>query len=56
MAVDPLAQLSAKSAPDLRLPWDTYAVYLHKTEPTRRLQAMASLPVAEEAVASAAAG
>jgi uncharacterized damage-inducible protein DinB len=51
-----MRQLSAKSAPGLRLPWDTYAVYLHKAEPLRRLQSVALLTAPEEAVASAAAG
>lgn len=39
-----LTQLSAGLAPGLRLPWDTYAVHLHRTQPSRRLQAAA--PVA----------
>lgn len=33
-----LAQLAAGPAPGLRLPWDTYAVHLHRTQPSRRLQ------------------
>jgi uncharacterized damage-inducible protein DinB len=34
-----LTQLSARAVPGLRLPWDTYAVHLHRTEPARRREA-----------------
>nr|WKF61871.1 hypothetical protein HUO10_006403 [Paraburkholderia busanensis] len=32
-----LQQVAASSSPGLKLPWDTYAVHLHRTEPSRRL-------------------
>jgi uncharacterized damage-inducible protein DinB len=50
-----MAQLSARSMPGLTLPWDTYAVHLHETEPSRRLQAMASFSPAGATVAAAVA-
>lgn len=34
-----LAQVKAGSAAGFELPWDTYAVHLHRLEPSRRLQA-----------------
>lgn len=37
-----LAQLAAGPAPGLKLPWDTYAVHLHRTQPSRRLQGAAA--------------
>jgi uncharacterized damage-inducible protein DinB len=33
-----MIQAAAHSGQDIRLPWDTYAVHLHRTEPERRLQ------------------
>ncbi|WP_254608585.1 DinB family protein [Burkholderia lata] len=33
-----MIQAAARSGQDIRLPWDTYAVHLHRTEPARRLQ------------------
>nr|WP_249174934.1 DinB family protein [Burkholderia ambifaria] len=33
-----MIQAAALSAQDIELPWDTYAVHLHRTEPERRLQ------------------
>ncbi|WP_244109786.1 DinB family protein [Burkholderia ambifaria] len=33
-----MLQAAALSAQDIELPWDTYAVHLHRTEPERRLQ------------------
>ncbi|WP_343715935.1 DinB family protein [Inquilinus sp.] len=36
-----LTRLAAGPAPGLRLPWDTYAVHLHSTEPARRRRASA---------------
>lgn len=33
-----LKQAAARSGQDIALPWDTYAVHLHRTEPERRLQ------------------
>jgi len=33
-----LKQVSAVAGPEFKLPWDTYAVHLHRTEPARRLQ------------------
>ncbi|WP_342705761.1 DinB family protein [Burkholderia arboris] len=33
-----MIQAAARSAQDIRLPWDTYAVHLHRTEPGRRLE------------------
>ena len=33
-----MRQVSASAGPDFQLPWDTYAVHLHRTEPARRLQ------------------
>ena len=33
-----MVQAAALSAQDIELPWDTYAVHLHRTEPERRLQ------------------
>ncbi|WP_175869880.1 DinB family protein [Burkholderia sp. BCC0397] len=33
-----MIQAAARSAQDIELPWDTYAVHLHRTEPERRLQ------------------
>lgn len=33
-----MIQAAARSAHDIKLPWDTYAVHLHRTEPERRLQ------------------
>lgn len=35
-----LKQVAATSDQALQLPWDTYAVHLHHTEPARRLQQM----------------
>lgn len=32
-----IIQASARTGREIVLPWDTYAVYLHRTEPTRRL-------------------
>lgn len=33
-----MVQAAAKSGQGMKLPWDTYAVHLHRTEPERRLQ------------------
>lgn len=33
-----MRQVAASAGPDFQLPWDTYAVHLHRTEPARRLQ------------------
>jgi uncharacterized damage-inducible protein DinB len=33
-----LKQVAESSGPGIKLPWDTYAVHLHRTEPERRLQ------------------
>ncbi|MBV8658439.1 MAG: DinB family protein [Burkholderiales bacterium] len=33
-----LKQAAARSAKEMKMPWDTYAVHLHRTEPERRLQ------------------
>jgi uncharacterized damage-inducible protein DinB len=33
-----LKEVAASSGPNMKLPWDTYAVHLHRTEPERRLQ------------------
>ncbi|MCA8107034.1 MULTISPECIES: DinB family protein [Burkholderia] len=33
-----MIQAAALSAQHIELPWDTYAVHLHRTEPDRRLQ------------------
>lgn len=40
-----LRQVAASTEPSLPLPWDTYAVHLHRTEPARRLQG-AEVPAA----------
>lgn len=39
-----LTQVSNGSEPGIQLPWDTYAVHLHRTEPSRRLHDQALLP------------
>ncbi|SIN92413.1 DinB family protein [Paraburkholderia phenazinium] len=40
-----LKQVSSASEQSIQLPWDTYAVHLHRSEPSRRLQGQAaSLP------------
>ncbi|SDH24318.1 DinB family protein [Paraburkholderia phenazinium] len=36
-----LVQISKSSEQGIKLPWDTYAVHLHRTEPTRRLRGAA---------------
>lgn len=33
-----MIQAAARAGQDIKLPWDTYAVHLHRTEPARRLQ------------------
>jgi len=33
-----MIQASTRSGQDIALPWDTYAVYLHRSEPVRRRQ------------------
>ncbi|WP_282507681.1 DinB family protein [Burkholderia cepacia] len=33
-----MIQAAARSGQDIKLPWDTYAVHLHRTEPACRLQ------------------
>jgi uncharacterized damage-inducible protein DinB len=33
-----MIQAAARSGQNIRLPWDTYAVHLHRTEPARRRQ------------------
>ncbi|MCV9914986.1 DinB family protein [Burkholderia pseudomallei] len=33
-----MIQAAARSGQGMKLPWDTYAVHLHRTEPARRLQ------------------
>lgn len=39
-----LVQVSNGSEQGIKLPWDTYAVHLHRTEPSRRLRGLAALP------------
>ena len=36
-----LKQAAARDGEGIELPWDTYAVHLHRTEPSRRLQGKA---------------
>lgn len=45
-----LKQVAANSAPDLKLPWDTYAVHLHRTEPSRRLHGQQQIAETAQAV------
>ena len=33
-----MRQVAESAGPDFQMPWDTYAVHLHRTEPARRLQ------------------
>ncbi|MFM0094823.1 DinB family protein [Paraburkholderia nemoris] len=41
-----LVQVSNGSEQGIKLPWDTYAVHLHTTEPSRRLRGREPLPEA----------
>ena len=36
-----MVQAASRSGQDMLLPWDTFAVHLHKTEPARRMQGKA---------------
>jgi len=38
-----LKQAAARSTKEMKMPWDTYAVHLHRTEPARRLQGQDTL-------------
>lgn len=41
-----MIQAASRSGESIKLPWDTYAVHLHRTEPARRLQGAAGpLPI-----------
>jgi uncharacterized damage-inducible protein DinB len=41
-----LKQAAAEGGSEIQLPWDTYAVHLHRTEPERRLQGVPLLDTA----------